>query len=234
MAGGGALVNIERADAEGDDFGRERLGGRELDEFHAVGLAGLPDLWSVGKSLVTALDVDRDFPRRFEARLVEAGESAAGVDGGKGGEGIPIAGYLVAIGAGDGGLIELAAIADRDGRVAGADGGREWQKNRFGPNRGVRRDGASLPEDRGGTQFEVLRIHCDELGWLGQLDFDLSPTGKGIAARIDSQFDDVFFGDDVVGEEKGLGGQGRGAGEEKEDGFSHLSIMGTLRLSELS
>src|SRR5579872_1274741 len=72
------LERVEWSDGERDHFRRERLRRRKLDALHSGGFFGLAGGFRIRERLLVAFDANREFPRRFESRLVKARKRMTG------------------------------------------------------------------------------------------------------------------------------------------------------------
>ena len=121
-----AVDELERADAEGDQVAGQRLSLAEDDALRRA-LDGLALDRRVGDGGVCGGDVERELPRHLEARLVEARERGARVEGLELREQVAVVVALAEEDAGAGREIHRPGVFEAQNRVAWLCGARELE-----------------------------------------------------------------------------------------------------------
>jgi hypothetical protein len=187
---GAGVDHRERADAERDEVGGDRLRRRELDRLHSVRFLPLGDRGGVRDRDVALLDVQGDLPGGAIGRFVEAGEGAARESRFELAEGVPVFAVLLAEEALGLDRVELAAIANREVDLAGRELAAEVEAGEvFAAGDDANRALFAARPEGGRLDLEVARVQPEKGGGLMQFELDPDFAGERLLLGQNRQVD---------------------------------------------
>ena len=192
-----AIDDVERADRERDQIGRQRLGGLENRVGHAVRRRRGGDDRRVADDLLSSRRDHRDIERRLESRLVERREGAARIGLLELGEGIRVAAVDDLVQALERG-IERCVVVEDQRRLAGRHFVDKNQTRHAGRVDLVVMRGKALARfqlDRDAGDREVEAMQEQRTPRFEEFHVDLDMAAEAVGSGIDAKRDAIALRD---------------------------------------